>query len=251
MEKTAVFTHSLDLALRLVDTTSGRGVSGREMTVRIDGKPTRFEEKGMGMLIFQNLANRQFHLELSSAAYEPAEQAVDLDTLEKRLPLLEIPLIPGPGYGTAAEFQTLEGLLPGITDLSAVQAGENACLAREWNPKKRMMKLFNPHHLTLDRVRYALVDPDRECFEPFRILRSLDGETVQVDRALEMEFRNYFPIIPVVSGLCRSDGRYCLRVRDEGSECRWLIRWETEGAVHFQMVDFHQEPGPQLKAGDG
>ena len=54
MEKTTVFTHSLDLALRLVDTTSGRGVSGRGMAVRIDGKPVRFGEKGDGMLIFQD-----------------------------------------------------------------------------------------------------------------------------------------------------------------------------------------------------
>lgn len=69
MEKTTVFTHSLDLALRLVDTTSGRGVSGRGMAVRIDGKPVRFGEKGDGMLIFQNLGTRRFRLEISSPAY--------------------------------------------------------------------------------------------------------------------------------------------------------------------------------------
>ena len=81
MEKTLVFTHSLDLALRLVDTTSGTGVSGRGMTVRVDGTPVRFGEKGGGMLIFQNLGTRRFRLEISSSAYETVEREVDLDTL--------------------------------------------------------------------------------------------------------------------------------------------------------------------------
>ena len=114
MEKTTVFTHSLDLALRLVDTTSGRGVSGNGMTVRVDGKPVRFGEKGGGMLIFQNLGTRRFQLEIFSSAYETAEREVDLDALGKGIPLLELHLIPGPGYPGAVAFQTLEGTLPGL-----------------------------------------------------------------------------------------------------------------------------------------
>ena len=40
MEKTLVFMHRLDLALRLIATASGRNV--RIPSVRIDGAPVRF-----------------------------------------------------------------------------------------------------------------------------------------------------------------------------------------------------------------
>lgn len=251
MEKTTVFTHSLDLALRLVDTTSGRGVSGGGMTVRVDGKPVRFGEKGGGLLIFQNLGTRRFRLEIASPAFEPAEREVDLDALGKGLPLLEIHLIPGAGYPGAAEFLTLEGTLSGIQELSAVRVGDNACLIREFDPRKRLVKLFNPHHLALDRVLYALVDPDNGRYEPFRIVRTVDDQTIKTDRVLETVFRNYFPINPMVLGKCGSDGRYCLRVRDDGTACKWLVRWEERGTVRFRTVDFRQEPNPRLEEGGG
>ena len=251
MEKTTVFTHSLDLALRLVDTTSGRGVSGRGMTVRIDGKPVRFGEKGDGMLIFQNLGMRRFRLEVSSPAFETAEQEVDLDDFGKGIPLLELHLIPGPSYPGADEFQTLEGTLPGIANLSAVRAGDNACLIREFDPRKRLVKLFNPHHLSLDRVFYALADPDKGCYEPFRILRTLDDQTIKIDRVLETAFRNYFPISPLILGTWDGGGHYCLRVRDDGTACKWLIRWEEQGAARFRTVDFRQTPHPRLEEGGG
>ena len=59
MEKITVFTHRLDLAVRLVDTTSGRGVSGSGVTVRVDGVPVPFDDKGSGLLSMQNLMVHQ------------------------------------------------------------------------------------------------------------------------------------------------------------------------------------------------
>lgn len=247
MEKTLVFTHRLDLAVRLLDTTSGRGAGGKELTVRIDGKPVSFREKGDGILIMQNLETRRFRMEVLSSAYEYAEQEVDLDALGKGIPLLELQLIPKPGSFGTTVFQELKGVLPGIAHLSAVRTGDNACLIREFDPRKRVMKLFNPHHLALDRVLYALVDPDNGSYEPFRIVQRLDDQTVKIDRVLETVFRNYFPVSPIVMGTCSSDGNYCLRVRDDGTACKWMIRWESCGTPQFQAVDFHQEQSPRLK----
>ena len=249
MEKTAVFTHRLDLALRLVDTTSGAGVSGGGVTVRVDGKSVRFGEKGGGMLIFQNLGKSSFHLEVSSPAFETAELDVETDTLDKGLPLLELHLIPSRGYPGPAEFLTLEGTLPDIEELSAVRAGDSACLIREFDPRKRLLKLFNPHHLSMDRVLYALVDPDSESYEPFRIVRMQDAQTAKTDRVLETEFRNYFPVSPMVLGRCGGDGSYCLRVRDDAAEAKWIVRWTERGEVRFRTVDFRREPQPELKGG--
>lgn len=236
MEKTLVFTHRLDLALRLIDTASGRNV--RNPTVRIDGAPVRFGVKEGGVLVFQNLGRRQFRLEAAAPDFEEVRADVDLDALNRAYPLLEIHMIPGGGEG----LLTLSGTLPGITALFAVRAGDNGCLIREFDVRKRQAKLFNPHRLTLDRLHYALVDPDRGVFEPFRIVRLTDGQTVKTDRVLEMPFRNYFPVSPMVLGRADPDGRYCLRVRDEGERAVWYVRWESGGEARFQTVDFRASP---------
>ena len=251
MEHVRVFTHRLDLALRLVDTTSGRNVSGRDVEIFMDGKQVRFGEKGDQLLIFQGLEPRSFRLEIVSRAFERAERMVDLDALDKTLPLLEIHLIPRENYPGGMELLSLTGTLPGIQELSAVRMGDNACLIREFDPRRRTAKIFNPHHLSLDRVQYALVDPDRCIYEPFRILRMTDEQTLKADRILELPFKNYFPIAPLVSGIAREDGSYCLRVRDDATDARWIVRWVVNGKEQFRTVNFRETAHPRLEEGGG
>lgn len=251
MEKILVFTHRLDLALRLVDTTTGRNVSGRGVEVTLDGTRTRFGEKPDHILILQHLEKRQFRIKITSPAYETAELEVDLDAMDSKLPLLEVHLVPGSKYPGGMEFWEVAGRLPGIQELSAVRLGENACLIREFDPRRRQAKVFNPHHLAMDRVHYALVDPDRGECEPFRILRMIDDQTLKLDRILEMKFKNYFPITPVVFGKIAPDGSYIMRLRDDAADARWLVRWVAEGEVHFRSVNFRETARLILEEGGG
>ena len=247
MKKIMEFTHRLDLALRLVDTTSGAAVSGGSLEVYLDGLRVRFEEKG-GVLVFQKLPARQFRLELRSPYYESETREVDLDAMTG-MPLLEQHLIPSAGYPGGTEFLTLEGVLPGIGSLTAARAGDNACMIRAFDPRKRLVTLFNPHHLALDRVHYALVDPDGGRYEPFDIIKRMDDQTVKADRVLETEFHNYFPVTPLVMGKCGGNGDYCLRVRDDGTQARWIVRWVVDGVPHFRTLDFREDEHPQLEGG--
>lgn len=247
MVKTLVFTHSLSLALRVVDTATGRGVPGRDLSVSIDGKKTRFQEKDDGVLVFQNLASRAFALEVTSPYYDRAVRQVDLDQMDPKLPLLELELIPGKNFPQWAELQELEGVLPGIQTLDAVSAGDNSCLIQEFDPRRRVMKLFNPHHLALERMAYALVDPEGSCYESFHIVKRIDDQTIKIDRAPEMSFRNSFPITPVVAGRCRGDGTYRLCTRREMGGARWLVRFTADNTVFFRLVDFRDTPHPRLE----
>ena len=249
MEKTLVFTHRLNLALRLVDTTTGRNVSGRSTAAFVDGKQVRFGEKGDHVLIFQNLEKRAFRLTITSPAYETAQVDVELDTLDPKLPLLEIHLVPSKQYPVGVELLSVEGTLPGIQELSAVRVGENSCLIREFDPRRRQATVFNPHHLALDRVHYALVDPDRGICEPFRILRMVNDQTLKLDRVLEMPFRNYFPVTPRVLGKTEADGSYCLRLRDDAAQAKWLLYWVVDGKANFRTVDFRITRNPRLEEG--
>lgn len=249
MEKTLVFTHRLELALRLVDTTSGRNISGRNVELYADETQIRFQEKSDLILIFQGLEKRSFCLKIRSRIYESVEQEVDLDQLKQDMPLLELHLIPSKDYPGGTEFLCVEGVLPGIRKISAVRMGDNTCLIREFDPRRKMVKIFNPHRLLLERVQYALIDPENNRYEPFRIVKQIDEQTIKIDRGLEMSFRNYFPITPEVFGLAKPDGTYCLRVRDDGSEAKWLVRWSTE-ETQFRVIDFRVTPHPKLEGGD-
>ena len=249
MEKILVFTHRLDMALRLVDTTSGRNVSGRSLAAFVDEKQVRFAEKGDQVLIFQNLEKRAFQLKLTSPDYETVLVDVDLSRLDSKMPLLELHLVPRRSAPGADPLLSVEGILTGIQELSAVRVGENSCLIREFDPRRRQAKVFNPHHLSLDRVHYALVDPDKGICEPFRILRMIDDQTLKLDRVIEMPFRNYFPVTPQVLGLVRPDGSYCLRLRDDGTQAKWLIRWVVDGEPRFRTVDFRMTEHPRLEEG--
>ena len=247
MVKTKVFTHSLSLALRVVDTATGYNIPGRDLTVSIDGKKVWLQEKDDGVLTFQDLEPRAFHLEVSAPYYEKEEREVDLDQMDQRLPLLELELIPGKNFPEWAELQELEGVLPGIQELTAVPAGENSCLIQEFDPRRRVMKMFNPHRLALERISYALVDPEENRYEIFRILKRIDDFTLKIDRVLEMPIRNSFPISPVVTGRCGPQGRYRLCTRREMGGARWLLRWVVEDQVFFRLVDFRETPHPRLE----
>jgi hypothetical protein len=99
----------------------------------------------------------------------------------------------------------------------------------------------------LERVYYAVVDARKEIWEPFQILHMVNHEMLKLDRILEMPFENNFPISPVVFGKTESDGSYCLRLRDESEDARWLVRWVTEDGPRFRVIDFRQTEHPTLE----
>lgn len=241
MERCTEVVHRLGLALRLLDTVSGQGISARSVQVMADGKPLRCMEKAGGLLIFQEVGETPFQLELRSREYEPVSLSVDPQALDRAQPLLELHLIPNAQHISAVPLLSLEGTLPGIGDICAVRSGDSPCLIREMDARRRTFKIFNPHHLELSRIHYALVDPDKELFVPFRILQRKDPQTLQVDQTPDMAFQNYFPISPIVFGWVSPQGQYALRVRDDARSARWIIRYTVDGEVRFYTADLHQE----------
>lgn len=231
--------HVLDLALRLLDTASGQVVGGDSVMLFRDGVRISCLERG-GNLILTGLGRSDFTLTVSAAGYESQTLRIRYGALDPNLPYLQIHLIPGPDYCAPVPCLTLEGTLPGITALSAVRAGGSACLIRAFDPRTRILTLFNPHKLELDRVHYALVDPDRGVYEPFSILSRRSDQEFEVDRVWEAGFRNYFPVCPVVLGRTDPGGSYCLWVRDDGAQARWIVRWDAGDGPAFKTVDFRK-----------
>ena len=236
----ALISHSLDLALRFTDTTTGRVVVGQDITLLRDGKRVGHMDKD-GHVVLVGWGRSDFTLTVRAPGFEPQTIPIRYEALDPHLPQLELQLIPGADYYSPIPCLTLSGTLPGLRALTAVRAGDSACLIREFDPRKRVLTLFNPHKLELARTHYALVNPDEETFEPFQIVRRLSDQQFKIDRVLESQFGNYFPVGPVVFGRVDPGGGYCLRVRDDSSQQRWLTRRQEEPEqIIFQTVDFRK-----------
>ena len=196
-----VIRHSLDLVLHLTDTTTGALLSGADASFTRDGKPIRFLNKGNGHLILIDTGREDFSLGVSLPGYVPRTVRVQYEELKPMYPALELPMIPDGSEKGPGEYAELRGRLEGLAELEAVWLGENACMIRSFNPRRGLLTLFNPHHLNMDRVFYALVDPDREVYEALKIeARISDTQFLLADK-LNMEFGSHFPVSRRVFGM--------------------------------------------------
>ncbi len=244
-----IISHRLNLVLRFIDTTTGKPVSASELMLYADGKLLPHSERERGTLIFTELERNDFVLTVKSRNYETYSSLVRFSELDIKLPELSIQLIPSQNNIYPVPCLELKGILPGISELSAVRFGDNYCLIREFDPRKKLITVFNPHHLELERTDYALVDPEKQSFEPFKIIKCIDEGSFKIDRVLESSFTSYFPISPVLYGMTAEDGTYVLRVRDDSSSSKWIIRYKTGQQSQFFLTDLRSEheitPSPQ------
>lgn len=245
------FSHRLGLAIRLLDTTTGIPVRSAAATLRKDGEIIRPLAKGDGMIVFLegNEARTDFELGIEITGFEPKTVMVKFSELDKTLPQLDINLLPGDGYQSRFPCHRLDGELSGITEVDTVRANDSPCLIREWDARKKLLTIFNPHRLNLDRTLYALVDPDREVYKVFSIVKRISDQVFKIDRPLEMEFKNYFPICPVILGAVGPGDNYLLRVPDDSSHPKWIVRKVCGEVVTFETVDPTAKPPPDDETG--
>lgn len=241
-----VIRHSLDLVLHLVDTTTGALLSGNGAVFERDGRPFHFLDKGDGHLILIGTGREDFRLTVTLRGYLKQEIDVRYEQLSERFPLLELPMLPDGTVPGTGKYRDLSGRLEGLTELEAVWLGGAACMIRDFNAKKKMMTIFNPHHLLLDRVFYALVNPDTRVYEALKIEERLSDTQFLLQDKLSMAYGSNYPIARRVFGLVREDGTYLLRISDQGGDPRWLVRCRAGEREWFQTVDFRSPREPPL-----
>ena len=239
--------HRLTLALRLIDTADGRPIRGRMLTIRKEGVIVKPMEKEDGYLILADMERKNFALEVSAAGYETYRGTVDFDRLDPKLPLLELHLVPGADYRGQYPCLGMEGQKAGITAIDAVRAESGPCQIREWDPENKRITITNPYRIQMSRVWYALMDPDSERYEIFRIVRQYSDQVFEIDRELKTNFQTYFPVCPLIFGSVGPGDRYCLRVADDREAARMVVRTQRGEEEQFETVDLShcRNKGPE------
>lgn len=235
----SIITHRLDLVVSLIDTTTGLAVSERNVAFLSDGKAVPFIFKGFGTYILMNSDRKDTIYEIEVAGFEKETISVEYGESLKKAPTIYVNLVPKLTSYTYSSLITLEGSLKGIESIDAVELKRNDRLFQSFQPRNNVMNFFGGGELT--EQTYGLIN-ERECyFQTINIRKKLEKLSVMLREPLEGTISVGSPIKRIVKGKILSDDRYLLRVRDDGQETVYLVRYSIEGNEKFKMINFKND----------
>jgi hypothetical protein len=236
----AVVRHRLDLLVRLIDTTTGGAVSEKDTAFYFSGRRTFPLTKEQGVYVFCGTGRMDFELTVNVFGFEDKKLAVVYENLDGALPELELHMIPNKHSKSVQPYLTLEGYRPGLVSVDAVKNGDSPCFIRDFDARKRVMTVFNPHGLEMNRVHYAVVNQADATYEVVDIQARVSEQSFKLDRKLAKAFDSHFPVCRLVFGTVYPDGRYILRVLKNSADTRWIVRLTTDSGEEFRAVDFNR-----------
>jgi len=236
----AEIRYRLDLLLTLKDATTGLPVEERSIIFKRDGDPVLAQARGGGNYVFLNAGRENCLMQITVAGYETMNLRVDYEKLDTVLPGVDVYLIPSENTRKGEALLTLKGTLSGLETVEAVHPGRPVTSIREFDAKKRIMTVFTPNRrMNLTDVCYGIFNADQNTFEPIEVQTELSDRKVRLKKVLEMPFTPNSPVCRIVSGQVEEDGSYLLRVRDDGKNVRYLVRYVVNGEARYKTVDFH------------
>ena len=233
-----VIIQQLSLMIRLIDTTTGNLVYEKDVIFRQDGKQIRLQQHRSGFWILLNGERKNCILQVSVYGYEDMEFTVDYEQLEPNLPVKEVYLLPEENRTSENGPKTLQGVLTGISSLMAVPLMMNDCFAREYDERKRIISLLNPHHRRFDHKYYGIVPPSQDSFEMVEIDEQLNPTAIRLKDKLHRQLETNSAVVRIVYGQVGADGHYLLRVADNADKLVYMVRYTVEDRELYQILDF-------------
>ncbi|MBR4983750.1 MAG: hypothetical protein IKY94_14490 [Lachnospiraceae bacterium] len=231
--------HKLDLALRLVNTTTGKVVE--EYNAKFISELTGLKAipKQGGMYLFLNVGSEEFEIDIHVYGYESQRIQIRLSELQGIMPIREVYLLPKEAP-IQESILTLRGTLSGIEELEAVSLSDTNCCIKEFDARKKVMSVLNQRNVRFQHVHYGLVNRERTEYEHFEVEKEISPHEIKCKKVLEKEFYINQPIARVIFGQISNQEEYLLRVmKDENT--KYLVRYVVDGKVFYQTVDFHKE----------
>lgn len=238
--------YKLDLIVRLVDTTTGRRVEQRQIIFQSAGQVLPFLRRDDGVYVLLNHGRNDMQLEITATGYLPIKVSVHYEDLSETFPEIEAPLIPQVNAKGFIEMLTFEGCCPGLTSIAAVSLKRAYGTIAGYQEKKQILKLF--YEKPLEENSYAVIHMEQQEFEEFQIKKRLDKLSIKLAAPLQTVCRPETRIARIVRGMVEPDGRYLLRVLEDGDGTEYLVRYVVKGKASFKRV---KAEGMQLLDGKG
>lgn len=235
----ATIHHKLDLALRLVNTVTGRVVEERNTQFITGLTGVRAIPKQGGMYLFLNVGSKDFEMDIHVYGYEPQKIQIRLSELQGTMPIREVYLLPLE-TPIREDVLTLRGRLSGIEEIEAVSLSDTNCCIKEFDARKRIMSVLNQRNVRFHHTHYGLVNRERTEYEHFEVEKELSPQEIKCKKTLEKEFSINQPIGRIIFGQINNQEEYILRVAND-ENATYLVRYVTDGKTYYQTVDFHEK----------
>ena len=239
MEAHATIHHRLDLALRLVDSVTGRVIEEKNVQFLTRSPGKNAIPRGGGLYLFLNAGREDFDMEVHVYGYESQKIRIIYPEKEEQMPIREIYLLPLDNP-VKENVLTLRGKLPGIEEIEAVSLTDANCCIKEFDARKRIMTILNQKNVRFHHIHYGLLNKDRTAYEHFELEKEISLQSIKCKKRLEQEVFINTPIVRVIFGQITEQGDYVLKVANE-EIAQYLVRFVVNGNTYYQKVDFRQE----------
>ncbi len=236
------------LAVRLIDTTTGRAVSETDIRFSTDDEVLSPMNKDEGFWVFTGESREDFSMHIKARGYDDSDIDIRFDELNPKLPMCDVFLMPSEKNRVGGSVISIQGNLSKLESIEAVSLKQFICLFRETSDKKgvvhmSLMPKSAGGRVVIDSMRYALLSEDGSRYEVFGITECDNPTQVVLKEPLKGEHKSGEKVGRIIYGRAGPEGNFMLKVRDDGSELPYLIRFTVSGKEYFRPIDFHQESG--------
>ncbi|MBR1669731.1 MAG: hypothetical protein IJ695_03450 [Butyrivibrio sp.] len=243
-----VITAKLSLALRLIDTTTGKEVDESGISFFLDGNRLIPMKKGEGVFVFVNIGREDFLMQIDAPGYEKADVDVNHEKLDPRLPMLDIFLMPSEKNRVGGSVLELNGTLKGLTEIEAIRLDRPIGLFQSAQSRKEVhsmniLPVRAGGGCMLDQIAYALLSEDEERYDVFTVQQQNAPLSIILKEPVETEHKLNDKIFRIIYGRASPDGKFRLKVRDDSSTLPYLLRIKVGEEVYFKKIDFHETNG--------
>ncbi len=232
---------SLSLAVRLIDTTTGRAIG--ESDVRFYRGDSIFPYMTKGEFrVFTNEGREDFLMRVCARGYDEEEIPICYGELDPKLPTRDIFLMPSENNRTGGMVLSIHGTLSKLQSIEAVMIDRPLGLFHSMTEKKEVFTMnvlpkTPGGGVRLDTMRYALLNENRERYEVFEVTEELSPTSVRIKERLTEEHKTGDTICRIIYGRVSKDGSYVLKVREDASSLPVILHFMKDGREYFKRTD--------------
>ena len=245
---TTLISAKLTLAVRLIDTTTGRDITEPNVRFTIDGNDFIPMKKGDGLYAFVNVGRDDFLMQIDVYGYDTKVIPVIKEELDQKLPMLDVFLMPSEKNRAYGEVLEVYGTLSDLSYIEAINLNRPIALFHSSQTKKEVHKIsllsMTPGGgVSLDSLEFALLSETGSFYDTFKVLEQDSTTTVRISKALRNEHKLNDRIFRILYGDVKPEGNFVLKVRDDASSLPHLLHFVAGEKEYFREIDIHLETG--------
>jgi hypothetical protein len=238
----SIISYKLDLVITLVDATTGRDVTERDIFFYRDGERLMPARRGASTFILMNYGREDFDLVTEVRGFHPVRTPIRYERMDEREPLAIVFLIPDGNALKNTDICEVTGRIPKLSAIEAIGLSSQRCCINLYNARRQEMSVFQTEGGgDLEDVHYGILHAQEDTFEHIEVGKSTAPNVFKLRYPLEQPFDVNAPICRIVFGNVEKDGSYRIamrRVSPDGTPA--ILRYQKNGDWYYLKCDFNE-----------